>query len=101
MLLNPELVVFSRQQLLAMNAPKAHCSHAVPGCTQWQTAEHRWVTTVCTPPLHSVVLHVLLLLMCVQAMKFAKDSRHECSISVMQVKGVTRPVTGGSLMISQ
>jgi hypothetical protein len=27
-------------------------------------------------------------------MKFAKDSRHECSINVMQLKGVTRPVTG-------
>jgi hypothetical protein len=28
-------------------------------------------------------------------MKFAKDSRHECSINVMQVKGVTRAITGG------
>lgn len=28
-------------------------------------------------------------------MKFAKDSRHECSINVMQLKGVTRPATGG------
>lgn len=27
-------------------------------------------------------------------MKFAKDSRHECSINVLQVKGVTRPLTG-------
>jgi hypothetical protein len=27
-------------------------------------------------------------------MKFAKDSRHECSINVMQLKGVTRAVTG-------
>ncbi|KAF6266137.1 hypothetical protein COO60DRAFT_1475747 [Scenedesmus sp. NREL 46B-D3] len=26
-------------------------------------------------------------------MKFAKDSRHECSINVMQLKGVTRAVT--------
>jgi hypothetical protein len=29
-------------------------------------------------------------------MKFAKDSRHECSINVMQLKGVTRAVTGAS-----
>lgn len=31
-----------------------------------------------------------------QVMKFAKDSRHECSINVMQVKGVTRAITGGA-----
>jgi hypothetical protein len=30
-----------------------------------------------------------------QVMKFAKDSRHECSINVLQIKGVTRAVTGG------
>jgi hypothetical protein len=29
-------------------------------------------------------------------MKFAKDSRHECSINVMQLKGITRPITGAA-----
>lgn len=27
-------------------------------------------------------------------MKFAKDARHECSINIQQLKGVTRAVTG-------
>lgn len=29
-------------------------------------------------------------------MKFAKDARHECSINVMALKGVTRPATGAA-----
>ena len=37
---------------------------------------------------------VCLMCLCVQVMKFAKDSRNECSINVVQVKGATRAVTG-------
>jgi hypothetical protein len=37
---------------------------------------------------------VCLMRLWAQVMKFAKDSRNECSINVVQVKGATRAVTG-------